>query len=346
MELLLNHKDIKINAVNQLGRTALHLAAYFGHYEVVQLLLAQNNIDVNLKDNKHDTALHIAARSSDHSKCIEILLNHKDVKINETSNFSKTALHYAAQHVFVQSTKLLLAHKDINVNLRDARGNTPLHLAGKNIRRVHSFGIFNLMLNRDDVEINATNKHLHTSLHYSALLGFFTSIKCLIAKKEINVDLEDVSGNTPLHLAAAARVYDKNLPHKQKRYYKCMELLLNHRGVKINTTNKCKMTALHYAAQYGFQEGVRLLLAQEGIDVNCEDKDGDSPLDLATMMRQEECIKLLRSHKNINVKQERIYGDNLDYKQDSLMPFSRNLLGHLVLVESENDFEIENELRN
>lgn len=49
----------KVDAKNQ-GRTALQIASYQGHLEVVKALL-QAHANVNLRDDEGDTALHYAA---------------------------------------------------------------------------------------------------------------------------------------------------------------------------------------------------------------------------------------------------------------------------------------------
>ena len=46
MELLLP-KLGNVNITDRLGRTCLHLAAYFGHYEMVELLLVSGGVSVN-----------------------------------------------------------------------------------------------------------------------------------------------------------------------------------------------------------------------------------------------------------------------------------------------------------
>jgi ankyrin repeat protein len=36
-----------VNITDRLGRTCLHLAAYFGHYEMVELLIVTGSVSVN-----------------------------------------------------------------------------------------------------------------------------------------------------------------------------------------------------------------------------------------------------------------------------------------------------------
>ena len=47
---LRDHPETNVNWANRAGRTMLHVSSYNGHVEVVKLLLAHPDIDVNLKD--------------------------------------------------------------------------------------------------------------------------------------------------------------------------------------------------------------------------------------------------------------------------------------------------------
>ena len=54
--------DIEVNAANEEGWTALHIATAFGRREVVLALLNTTDVEVNGMDNDGMTPLHFASR--------------------------------------------------------------------------------------------------------------------------------------------------------------------------------------------------------------------------------------------------------------------------------------------
>ena len=89
------NEELKINAQNNYGMTALHYAAKLGRGMCTDYLVYRSDINPNIKENLA----------------------------------GNTPLHEAAKNGHTESVKFLLAHQDINPNLRNAAGFTPLQLA-------------------------------------------------------------------------------------------------------------------------------------------------------------------------------------------------------------------------
>jgi len=62
-----------VNARDEQGRTALHLAAMDGHEEMVRELIGKQSADVNARDSNGATPLHLAA-SHGHKQVVAALL--------------------------------------------------------------------------------------------------------------------------------------------------------------------------------------------------------------------------------------------------------------------------------
>jgi|WetSurMetagenome_2_1015567.scaffolds.fasta_scaffold07399_7 ankyrin repeat protein len=109
---------------NNTGWTPLHIAARWGHKDVVEFLLA-NRANVNAKGGIDSvTPLHLAARNGDKNVVESLLANGAEVDAKNSANI--TPLHVAAQNGHMDVANLLLANK-ADVNGKNNFGNSPLH---------------------------------------------------------------------------------------------------------------------------------------------------------------------------------------------------------------------------
>jgi ankyrin repeat protein len=106
---------------------SLHEAVRGGDSSQVMELLS-GDCDINTMDDKHRTALHLAAWKGD-AVIVEILLNHKADPLLEAMD-AFTALHFAVQIGNIRCCELLLnADKSLLEKQITKGGKTPLHLA-------------------------------------------------------------------------------------------------------------------------------------------------------------------------------------------------------------------------
>jgi ankyrin repeat protein len=125
VQALLNLDPSLVSSRDDRGNSPLHWAAFGGHKDIAELLLA-NKADVNAKDNNGVTPLHDAAGTG-RTDVAELLLVHQAL-VNARSNVGATPLHNAAGNGHVGVAELLLAHGG-DVNAKGDGDLTPLHNA-------------------------------------------------------------------------------------------------------------------------------------------------------------------------------------------------------------------------
>jgi ankyrin repeat protein len=234
--------------------TPLHAAAYEGHKDVAELLLAKG-ADVNAKNIIGQTPLDLAA-GNDHKDIMDLLMAHKaDVNI-----------HDAAAGGYMKIVSAMIQQNPALLSSDDIYGNSPLHCAAA---RGHIDVSALLLANRADV--NAKDKGGSTPLHLAARNGHKDVVKLLLANKA-DVNARDDSGETPLHYATSNDHRD------------VAELLIVHKA-DVNAKSIIGWTPLHLAAGKGLKELAELLLAK-GADVNAKSNSGETPTHRATHVPQ------------------------------------------------------------
>ena len=98
----------------------MYRAAFFGHKEVAELLIAEG-AEVNVKNNRKVTPLHIAARR-DHKEVAEVLIT-KGANMNAKNLNGWTPLFNATSEGHMKTAELLIA-EGANVNAKEAEGRT------------------------------------------------------------------------------------------------------------------------------------------------------------------------------------------------------------------------------
>ncbi|XP_015906122.2 alpha-latroinsectotoxin-Lt1a-like [Parasteatoda tepidariorum] len=134
-----------------------------------------------------------------------------------------------------------------------------------------------------------------TPIHAAAAAGNECVLNRILAKDPNQIEVKDIDGNTPLHLAA------------ENNKSNLVKLLLS-KGADVNAKNKLHLTPLHIACRRQFQRTVSSLLESRDIDVNVADESGLTPLHVSVsngIYNSDVTKKLLRMPDiNINAQND------------------------------------------
>jgi ankyrin repeat protein len=142
-------------------------AVGMNHPEIVQVLLQHEEINVNVQDEKGDTAL-IWAAEKGRTEVVKRLLKHPLIDVNVQDNIGQTALMlsvYKRKKIpILEIVKELLKRKEIDVNLQNRNGNTALILTNYASNTYHREQVVEELLEHDEIDVNVQNKDGDTAL--------------------------------------------------------------------------------------------------------------------------------------------------------------------------------------
>lgn len=220
-------------------------------------------------------ALQIAVYSG-HLEVTKLLLD-TDIDLNYQSDNNGTALHEAILRENCDILKLLL-ERGANPNLLNKNGNTVLTFALWNIKNVE---VIKVLINSSDIDVNIPDAWGMTPLFLSAGKGDFQVVDLLLKHGASN-DTATSAGFTPLYFSA------------QNGHLKVVERLLQEKNIDINRQTEIGYTAMHIAAQLGQLEVIELLIAN-GACLELESNSHKTPLDVAREFNQLDVVEYLES---------------------------------------------------
>ena len=285
VSLLLKQPSVDPNMKDYTGQTALFKAANNGHHEAVKLLVQQKGVDPDAVSTDGFTPL-LQTVFGRHHKVVKLLLARPDVDPNRCdTTYNQTPL-WMASTAGEEILKMFLERKDIEINGQSLRGETPLYQA---IQRKHLTAAQMLLDAGADPNVPT---HAHkTALSWAATEGSEESISLLFKHPSIDLDIPDMSDQTPLLRAADAG------------HTKSVRMLLD-KGADVKHADKEGRTALSLAAMKGHKVVAKLLL-KNGAEIDRQDKKGCTPLALAAEKGQDAVVRfLLESGANADLADE------------------------------------------
>ncbi|XP_041714449.1 poly [ADP-ribose] polymerase tankyrase-2 isoform X2 [Coregonus clupeaformis] len=301
IEVLVKH-EAKVNALDNLGQTALHRAAHCGHLQTCRLLLnsgcdplimsLQGFSPSQMGNERVQEILHegtlignsdvdrqlLEASKSGDLEIVKKLCTMQNVNCRDVEGRQSTPLHFAAGYNRVSVVEYLLLH-GADVHAKDKGGLVPLHNAC-------SYGHYEVaeLLVIHGAVVNVADLWKFTPLHEAAAKGKYEICKLLL-QHGADPTKKNRDGSTPLDLVKDGDTDIQDLLRgdaalldaAKKGCLAQVEKLCSPDNVNCRDAQGRHSTPLHLAAGYNNLEVAEYLL-QHGAEVNSQDKGGLIPL--------------------------------------------------------------------
>ncbi|KAF9894991.1 hypothetical protein FE257_004615 [Aspergillus nanangensis] len=246
---LIPRESINVDIPNNSGDTPLMQAACAGNETMARLLLDRTDVDPDHPNGRGITPLWNAAALG--REAIVRLFLHHYVNLDATDSDCMSVLATAIEHGHESVAMLLLAEAensgDLDASMEECRGRSPLSLAAE-----HGMaGVVEMLLARDDVDVNARDGGGMTPLLWATWLGKEAVARVLLLQgPRVCVNVEDVFCRTPLSYAAAAGSEE------------IVRLLLEREDIDPEMVDENRCTPLYHAQDH---KRTRELFVQRGL---------------------------------------------------------------------------------
>jgi len=271
--------------------TAFSLACQLNRVKVVKLFcesMPTEVMDMRINGRTSLMALASSYPSKENAAICNILVNH--VSLNLVNENRNSALHLACINKNYEVIKILCKKADLN--LQNDEGDTPLHIICKWIVSVidydNEYGYYNEPIIHDEY------------------IGFNLSLIKLFCKYGANLEIQNLEGNTPLHIACK-NLYDfyyQDIESAQLHNSAQVIKILAINGAPLNVFNNHRQTPIYVAIQqlareHNLNQDVTIvkLLYHMGSRVEFLTNNGDTALHLACELYFQDYVELFCENK-------------------------------------------------
>lgn len=282
-ELLMEEKDVNINAENHDGRTALRMACNYKH-NAIALRLIEKNAEIDNKDKDGVTPLMQASFNGNIALAAKLIENKAD--LNFKNIWHGNALFYAVEQNQAPMVKLLI---DAKANLEEKVEKDPETILISATKKGHK-DICKILIEAK-ANLNAQNKNKDTALTH-AIAGGKVDIADLLIEAKADINLPNKVMATPVSLAST------------RGHTAIVTQLIEHKA-SLNIAQSNGFTALMLAVNRQHSEIITRLI-QAGADLNLKDQAGETAFDEAVAHRNLELITLFLEKDCVITKPEKL----------------------------------------
>ena len=270
IDWLLEQEETSVNTGDRFGFTPLHLAAAYGHLNIVRkLIMAGADARATTWPDRY-TPLHSAAERGQ-AHVVRYFMVERGLSL-EADEMGDTPFHTAAQGGHQEVVKLF-SQQAQNINTQDKKGLTPLHWA---VWQGNADMVQQLIQQGADVNLSAYELKQARARNKKKSYNFIN---------EQSIPDEHAFAYTPLHTAV------------EKGFASIAQALLE-AGADAHTRTEGGSTVLHLAAIVGKLDMAKWALAS-GVDPNAQNNDGSTALHEAVAREHTDIVDLLKTKTDL-----------------------------------------------
>lgn len=301
LKLIVGHPRAFIHQLLDEVTLTFKILVTYNHWDVLQEMISNTNVDVNQKNVSGDSLLITLCRNSfkdaDIRALFEQMIKHPNIDVNSLSKTGESALHLLVKHNDLQAIKDLLKVKEINLDIANNEGDSPLMTA---ILTGADFKICKLLID-SGANINLVNKKNSAPVTYAVGYDRYQTLKYLVEagaylpfgggrnetllQAKIKNSYGVASLKTIKYLSTVVDVNHRDIRGKtiahslfniQSRQKHLINLILSIKNLNFNVKDNLGKTPLHYAAIKKSTTFVKKFI-ELNVDLKIKDEIGFTP---------------------------------------------------------------------
>merc|ERR1711976_683616 len=148
----------------------------------------------------------------------------------------------------------------------------------------------------NNANILQVNKHKENGLHIAAKLGIVSIVTYLIENTNLNINAQNIYGNTPLHNAIFSCSYKQPI----EAHIQIIKILISNDQLNVNLTSNCG-SILHSALNAPFS-AFESLCVHPDIDFELKNRDQKTVEQIATEENRSDILNCIKQTKILRNK--------------------------------------------
>ncbi len=286
---MINTGRVDVNGKSGGGSTPLHIAFHSNQCEKAEILMHNDKIDINIQDDNNQTPLYMIVKNianrNFNIKKSSLPIATKDNNVQYSSykiEEERKVKEEKAKKIKVKSEKIeeegILEQVE-----RERKEREEEKSKEKVVSEARLNDIVKIIINNKNVNLNIQDVNGQTILHFALESKCYEIAEALINSGKVDLNIKDKNGQTPVQIAMQSGNFD------------IVKKIIDTGKVEdLNIKDNNEQSILHLAIQAGDLGMVKKMIDTDGINLNSQDKDGQTPFHLAVQGNNSNSVEIFK----------------------------------------------------